>query len=578
MKKIAWVFLLCGLFVFAKAEYHSFWKPIEAVSDSLLIQIEQARPHQVDSYKEKIMIAELYHRADSLQHPVLLSRAMFCDAWNQLAFNIDSTAVLLRKAALLPDAALYPYDLARINYLWGSVFQYKADFLNAYIAYQKQLPYFKKIEDNVFIANTLVNIGNIFYELKEYQLALSYLKEANIYYEKTDMPLSSKKNKLNISNVLYDIGQKQAAADTLKLLLDDLTFQQDTAFRINILSTFAQSADIQDREKYFREAYALARQYQNNYLLTKVLINHADFHRTKHQLDSALIYAREAMSLSLSQNDQTTYRFICGNMALIHAGYQQWDSAYHYSTLYHIYTDSILHSDKIKEIYKMQTREAIQLYEIELEHTQKEAKLQQKIALSVLLGLFCLFVSLFIIVRLRGKKTKVEKQLKEAENKELNERLKSEQLQKENLQLEIDSQNREMASNTLLLSEKNRILVHLEKQINEMGNSGTLPAKEEKELKKQIQTHLQGANEWEYFKLHFEKVHPGFFSQLKAIYPAFSENELRLCAYIRIGMSAKQLSQILLVLPETINTARYRLRKKLALTPEVSLEDFLRSI
>ena len=95
-------------------------------------------------------------------------------------------------------------------------------------------------------------------------------------------------------------------------------------------------------------------------------------------------------------------------------------------------------------------------------------------------------------------------------------------------------------------------------------------------LRKEINNHLDGKDEWQYFKLHFESVHPDFFLHLKQVYPVLTENDLRLCAYIRIGMTTKEISQMLSVLPETVNMARYRMRKKLELTQEASLEDFLR--
>ena len=97
-------------------------------------------------------------------------------------------------------------------------------------------------------------------------------------------------------------------------------------------------------------------------------------------------------------------------------------------------------------------------------------------------------------------------------------------------------------------------------------------------LSKQIKSNLTVDDEWKYFKLHFEKVHPEYFTKLKEIAPSLSENDLRLCAYVRIGMTNKQIGQMLSVLPETVKTARYRMRKKIGLEGQETLEDFLRRI
>ena len=80
------------------------------------------------------------------------------------------------------------------------------------------------------------------------------------------------------------------------------------------------------------------------------------------------------------------------------------------------------------------------------------------------------------------------------------------------------------------------------------------------------------------FNLHFDALNPHVFKKLCSIHPNLSENELRLCAYVRTGMETKQIAQMLSVLPETINTGRYRIRKKMQLGQDVTLENYLRDI
>ena len=76
----------------------------------------------------------------------------------------------------------------------------------------------------------------------------------------------------------------------------------------------------------------------------------------------------------------------------------------------------------------------------------------------------------------------------------------------------------------------------------------------------------------------FLQLRPGFFAKLKEINPDLTENDLRLCTYISIGMRAKEIAQQLSVTPDSVNTARYRLRKKLNLKPDEKLDDFLRNL
>lgn len=69
------------------------------------------------------------------------------------------------------------------------------------------------------------------------------------------------------------------------------------------------------------------------------------------------------------------------------------------------------------------------------------------------------------------------------------------------------------------------------------------------------------------FYSNFEKIYPNFSHSLKNISPDISANELKLCALLRLNLSSKEIGQLLNITHESVNKARYRLRKKLGLTP-----------
>ena len=81
--------------------------------------------------------------------------------------------------------------------------------------------------------------------------------------------------------------------------------------------------------------------------------------------------------------------------------------------------------------------------------------------------------------------------------------------------------------------------------------------------------------DWENFKIMFEQVHEGFFVRLKASYPDLGNAELKLCALLRLNLNLKESSQILGISSDSVKTARSRLRKKLQLSQEDNLVDFM---
>jgi len=83
---------------------------------------------------------------------------------------------------------------------------------------------------------------------------------------------------------------------------------------------------------------------------------------------------------------------------------------------------------------------------------------------------------------------------------------------------------------------------------------------------------------WEDFKYHFEKVHQGFFTRLNGKFPKLTVKDQRLCAYLLLGLSTKELAGLTNITPESAEIGRIRLRKKLGLNRTQNLNSFLQSI
>lgn len=80
---------------------------------------------------------------------------------------------------------------------------------------------------------------------------------------------------------------------------------------------------------------------------------------------------------------------------------------------------------------------------------------------------------------------------------------------------------------------------------------------------------------FESFFSNFEKLHPEFKTSLHTIAPNLTGNELKLCAFLRLNLSSKEISNLLNITPESVHKARYRLRKKLALSAKEDLSIFI---
>ncbi|MCM1531767.1 MAG: LuxR C-terminal-related transcriptional regulator [Bacteroides sp.] len=181
---------------------------------------------------------------------------------------------------------------------------------------------------------------------------------------------------------------------------------------------------------------------------------------------------------------------------------------------------------------------------------------------------------LWLVAVERRRRSRQTLLLKEIERQELAGQLENEKrislLQKEKTEQKI----RELTSYTLLLSNKNNVLRAVKETALKAGAE-----KDESgfdKIKRLVDSNLNMDNDyWEQFVAHFTQVAPHFFDNLKQTCPHLTPNEIKLCAYIRIGLSSKQIAQLLNLSQESVNKNRYRLRKKLNLEKEVDLDDLI---
>lgn len=147
--------------------------------------------------------------------------------------------------------------------------------------------------------------------------------------------------------------------------------------------------------------------------------------------------------------------------------------------------------------------------------------------------------------------------------------------EKELLQTELDQRDRELTIQAMNIHERDHFLESLLVQIRSIETSyqgGTSEAFSE--FRKLISSQLKVKNSWDHFVVHFEKVHPKFFSQLKNEFPRLTSNDLKLSAYVKIGLGNKEISSLMGVEPSSVKSSLRRLKKKIGMEPEGSIRDY----
>ncbi|MCC7400967.1 MAG: hypothetical protein IT214_05740 [Chitinophagaceae bacterium] len=150
-------------------------------------------------------------------------------------------------------------------------------------------------------------------------------------------------------------------------------------------------------------------------------------------------------------------------------------------------------------------------------------------------------------------------------------------LRNDKLEAEIQHKNREVASATMHLVKKGELITKVKDELSllsKISESG----KAAEVLKKLIKTLGEDERmdeDWEHFTIHFDKVHNDFFTALKSKHPDLTPNEIKLCAYLRMNLSTKEMARLLNISVRGVEISRYRLRKKLKISSETNLFNYL---
>lgn len=150
-------------------------------------------------------------------------------------------------------------------------------------------------------------------------------------------------------------------------------------------------------------------------------------------------------------------------------------------------------------------------------------------------------------------------------------------IQTEKLQAELASKNRELANSAMSLVYKNELLQKISEEMTKLKdeNGKKLSEDQLRKIQKVIDDGMNDERDWNLFESSFNEAHESFFKKLKAKHPDLVPNDLKLCAYLHMNMSSKELASLLNISLRGVEIRRYRLRKKLEVPHDKNLVEFL---
>jgi tetratricopeptide (TPR) repeat protein len=562
----------------------------QQVIDSLINVVERGAD-DTEKIKACLDLNDLLIRSDPDTTKYFLNKGLFLSKKNDL---VDETGMFYSSL--------------------GDIYVIKNDLVQALDNYLNAIELYKAAGDYSSMSNVYLNMGNIYLTQGNFSISL-------IYYNKgLKIADSLKIERLlphfynNMGELYSDLHNYELAIDNYKKALDFYRKKHHNpgaaAIMNNICQVYIKMKDIKDAEEYLSRAYKIYDSISNKKGLYDIFINKGNIEELKGNYEQALMNYYEAHKyldnigemyfgpasslyaevythlghcyLMLHDNGKAKEHLTkaiekareTGSLELmtkatldlskLYETEQKPAEALRYYKLYKKYDDSISIERNRKAITQlnMQNKFSQLLKEKEVEtlkyrEQQRRKEIWYLVTIAGIIALLIVAILLFITQRLKRKNLKLEK---------------------EKLSSELDYKNKELTTNVLYLLKKNEFIINISNQLKSLRYS--FKPENRKIVDGIIREMEQSASKdiWKEFEVRFQDVHSDFYNKLIKKYPDLSPNELKLCAFLRLNMSTKEISSITFQSYNSIIMARHRLRKKLDISSNENLITFLRQL
>ena len=391
--------------------------------------------------------------------------------------------------------------------------------------FNRAMDIYNELGEKMYLAFTYNSLGISYKELKDY-------KNAKTAYDLAYKYAMEVEDKLSLSNILHNQAELEIINTNYNKAKQLLIEAETIAKNENLQLSLANAYDGLSQINYYENNFPKSLDY-NNQAITLSKINGVLPH-----LQSLYQYRSELLE-GLNRNNEAIF--------YLKASKKINDSLFSIKKTQQI--------EELKTIYETEKKEQqIALQSNEIDFLEQKAKINNLLKL-LLGGGFTLSLTAigfgFYGFRQKIKRSRIEK---------------------EKLNAELEFKKKELTTHALQLAKKNEVLEDLKSKAKALKAESKSKNGYE-QLIHTINFDLKDDKNWESFTQYFEQAYQGFNKKIKLLYPEINTNDLRLIALLKMNLTNKEVASILNISSEGVKKARYRLRKKLVLTTEESLEE-----
>jgi len=443
---------------------------------------------------------------------------------------------------------------------------------------------FKKLEKSnpqqakIGRSKCLQLISTIYVRQKKYRMATQISKEVVHVLEKENDDSGTLGLAYASLGSLYEMDKKEDSARFyFKSALLDFKKHNNYAYLpgayIKIGDLLQKQQQNENSRIYFEKALTLADSTKNKQAQVSALLSLGKWHLAfGKNIPEAVQYFQKARLIAVSLSDKTFEIKTLNELITIKKQQGKFEEV------------SQLQNKLISlkdNFYSLEREQIVKSLEVQFEVSEKDRKLAlvskekevSRLTNFLLAGclavLIVIFIFGYILLKSINKRDRHLRNTKEALVDALE---KQKELKERQFSNDIEHKESQLSAITLQMLQKNELIEEIKAAIE------TKEPLSEQQMLRMVNKHFTQNNGWSDFDLYFESINKNFYTRLKQSYPEISSNDLKICALIKLNLSIKEMASILNISPDSVKTARYRLRKKLQLNTEENLTDFILSV
>ncbi len=467
------------------------------------------------------------------------SRSEYSLSMDYVVKSIDYATEMENKGLLAEAYRI----LGRINMDIGKYEACSENFYNS-------LKLFEEIADKNGISRAFNSIGNLYFVQKQYDKSLEYVQKSLMLSKTIGDTIGISRNLNNLAACYASLG-KFTSVD--KYIREAISLNKKFGLKIweginyQNMGGFFNERRINDSTLlYFNKAcqvFISMKSYSN---LALVYLDLSDYYKNTGDPVREIDFSKQAFDIAEKYHFKKIKIEAAEMLHHIFLKRNDLKNAYYYSTIQYQLKDSLRLEESLVKLSQLELQYSFDKKEQEKKIIQQKHNFIIAIVIIILVLSFLIILLLFTRQKMKARNACLEQQ---------------------RLQDEVEFKNKELTLNVMNLIKKNEILTEFSKKLLliEQKTKNEETKEEIYQLSKDIE-HTIDSKIWEEFEKRFIQVHGKFYSRLMDKYPDLTPNELKLCAFLKLNMSSKDICELTGQQISAIEIARHRLRKKLGIS------------